>query len=102
MNRSPDPPPIVPSCGNCCNAQKHPKAVGRIICTALPPAVIAQAGMARNIYPELDAAGLGCNLFWNVNAQLFHLIGQAITLAAGSQEVVRGQSESSTKDDGGA
>jgi hypothetical protein len=38
--------------------------------------------MGANVYPELDADKLGCTALWNVNAQLFHILGQAVTLAA--------------------
>jgi hypothetical protein len=38
--------------------------------------------MGANVYPEMDADKLGCTTLWNVNAQLFHILGQAVTLAA--------------------
>lgn len=41
--------------------------------------------MGANVYPEMDADKLGCTVLWNVNAQLFHILGQAVTLATSKQ-----------------
>lgn len=84
--RAPDPkpaPPIVMTCGNCCNAVKASRTVGHVVCTALPPGLVPRpGGLVTNVYPEMQADRLGCTVLWNVNAQLFHLLGQAVTLAA--------------------
>ncbi len=96
----PKPEPTVMTCGNCCNAVKNTRTVGHVLCAALPPAVVARpGGMGANVYPEMQADRLGCRVFWNVNAQLFILIGQAITLAA-SGEAGHGQQQSSETDGG--
>lgn len=85
--KAPDPTPPAdgekPTCGNCCNSLPTPRGeIGRRLCTALPPQVKTDGrGMARNVYPEMDATKLGCTGLWNVNAQLFHILGQAVTLA---------------------
>lgn len=90
MDQPTPPQPEEPSCGNCCNSLKHPRGdIGRVLCTALPPQVVQgvdprHPAMGRNIYPEMDASKLGCTVFYGVNAQLFHLLGQAVTLAAQS------------------
>ena len=84
MNReAPEPreeqPAPRPTCGNCCNGQKHPKAVNQVICTALPPSVVsAGPGMARNIYPEMPADRLGCTVLWGVNANLVHVLTELL------------------------
>jgi hypothetical protein len=82
--KAPDQPPPAdkPTCGNCCNATRSSRAVGRVICTALPPHLIVNRGMATNVWPELDAGKLGCTVLWNVSAQLFHILASAVTLAA--------------------
>lgn len=109
MNRdtrpsSPPSEPAKPCCGNCCNAVRSTRTVGVVICTALPPHVLTDprhAGMAKNVYPELPAEQLGCNVLWNVNANLFHILGQAVTLA--SQPASNDHGESSPeKDSAGA
>ena len=101
MTQAPDPPPVVMTCGNCCNAAKRSRQVGYVICTALPPSVVARpGGMGANVYPEMQADRLGCTVLWNVNAQLFHLLSQAITLAA-SEGVAHGKPKDSEGAAGG-
>jgi hypothetical protein len=72
----PLPQQLKPCCGNCLNAIQSPKALGKMLCTALPPQALQLSPThVQNVYPEMDAEKLGCTALWGVRFEMLQTIG---------------------------